>query len=152
MKSTYVLPTTANPHSNSIGQPGGYAPVTLLVDDDALSLDLLSAHMAGLGARQVHCATDGRLALRTLEGMQRPPDLIICDVFMPDMDGFEFLEQLTARNFAGDVIVISGGNAHLLELSELIGKTGGLRVLATLTKPVAQQQLAQVLRSATQSA
>lgn len=129
-----------------------YAPVTLLVDDDDFMLDVLSEHMTRIGASQIHCAGNGRIALRMLETMQRPPDLIICDVFMPDMDGIEFLDHLATRRYGGDVIVVSGGDAQMLTLSELIGSTGGLRVLASMTKPVSLEELTKVLHASARPA
>jgi len=68
----------------------------LIVEDDGALLhgvtDLLE--MAGYEISQ---ATDGTTALGVLEQMSRPPDLIISDIGMPSMDGFEFLGTVRAR-------------------------------------------------------
>jgi two-component system, sensor histidine kinase and response regulator len=68
----------------------------LLVEDDHALLrgvtDLLE--MAGYIVSQ---ATDGQAALNLLEGMAESPDLIVSDIGMPNLDGFEFLAAVRAR-------------------------------------------------------
>ena len=65
----------------------------LVVDDDESIRDLLRLHLSAAGY-EVHVAEDaiaaGYLVLRS------PPDLIISDVHMPHMDGFEFVAALKA--------------------------------------------------------
>lgn len=66
----------------------------LLVDDDELSLKTLSRHLSHQGY-QVSTAMSGA------EGLARfstdNPDVVVSDVVMPDMDGFEFCRQLRQR-------------------------------------------------------
>jgi response regulator of citrate/malate metabolism len=46
--------------------------------------------------------------------MQPPPEYLFCDVFMPDVDGIEFLAQVADLRFAGSVVSMSAGDAHIL--------------------------------------
>ena len=75
----------------------------LVVDDDASLRELLRLHLAAAGY-QVEVAEDaiaaGYLVLR------RPPDLIICDVNMPHLDGFEFIAAVKADKSLPDIPVI----------------------------------------------
>src|SRR2546425_1014893 len=71
-------------------------PATILVvDDDQTIRELLQLHLRNAGYA-VHVAEDaveaGHLVLRS------PPDLIIADVNMPHMDGFEFIAAVRADN------------------------------------------------------
>jgi CheY-like chemotaxis protein len=71
-------------------------PATILiVDDDQTLRELLQLHLRNAGYT-VHVAEDaveaGHLILR------QPPDLIISDVNMPHMDGFEFIAAVRADN------------------------------------------------------
>ena len=69
------------------------AATILVVDDDESIRELLRMHLSAAGY-EVHVAADaiaaGYLVLRS------PPDLIICDINMPHMDGFEFIAALKA--------------------------------------------------------
>lgn len=65
----------------------------LVVDDDRSLRDLLGLHLRSAGY-EVQLAEDAiEAGYRVLE---RAPDLIVCDVNMPYMDGFEFVSALKA--------------------------------------------------------
>lgn len=81
----------------------------LLVDDSAASLKLLSLWLEAAGHR-VRQAPSGELALWSLQS--RHPDLILLDVRMPGMDGFETCRRLKAdeRTQSIPVIFLSAEN------------------------------------------
>ncbi len=62
----------------------------LLVDDEERLLSLLEAYLSQAGF-SVATAGNGLQALRVAQ--QQPPDLIVLDVMMPEMDGYEFMRQ-----------------------------------------------------------
>jgi len=62
----------------------------LLVDDEERLLSLLEAYLSQAGF-SVATAGNGLQALRIAQ--QQPPDLIVLDVMMPEMDGYEFMRQ-----------------------------------------------------------
>jgi len=66
----------------------------LVVEDDASARDLMARALEGEGWR-VCAAENGRAALQMMAEAQ--PDLIVLDLMMPDMDGFEFLAELQRR-------------------------------------------------------
>jgi PAS domain S-box-containing protein len=75
----------------------------LVVDDIQANLKLLTDILAGRGYR-VRPATGGRLALRSVT--LRQPDLILLDVKMPDMDGYEVCRALKSDEKTRDIPVI----------------------------------------------
>lgn len=75
----------------------------LAVDDTEASLKVLSDILKE-GGYSVRSALSGRLAL--LSAGHLPPDLILLDVRMPDVDGFEVCQQLKARAETRDIPVI----------------------------------------------
>jgi len=74
----------------------------LVVDDDAALRDSLELLLAAEGY-SVRSAPDGRSALELLEAM--PADVILCDLRMPGLDGFELMPQI-ARLWPGVPIVL----------------------------------------------
>ena len=74
-----------------------------IVDDNPQNLAVLTALLAGQGY-EVRTAINGALALQSAQ--RRPPDLILLDVRMPDLDGYQVCEQLKADDGTRDVPVI----------------------------------------------
>ncbi len=79
----------------------------LVVDDDALNRRLLTATLAREGLRTTS-ATDGAEALTAIR--EDPPDVILLDIEMPGIDGFEVLERIKGDEAVRHlpVIMISG--------------------------------------------
>src|SRR5947207_3008995 len=82
-------------------------PVVLVVDDDAGVRELVRANLEleGYSVREAASAAEGLPALE-----QEPPDLILLDVMMPEVDGWEMLRCVQERFGVGaiPVIVFSG--------------------------------------------
>ncbi|MBI5044221.1 MAG: response regulator, partial [Nitrospirae bacterium] len=67
-------------------------PKILVVDDEPQNLELLSAYLEKAGYNNIATASNGIEALRLVDG--NPPDLILLDVMMPKMNGFEVCKKL----------------------------------------------------------
>jgi CheY-like chemotaxis protein len=117
----------------------------LVVDDDPFAQDLVRESLSALGAMQITCAADGADALRLLRSGQVTPDALVCDIYMPNMDGLEFLEQLARMRYPGAVVIISGVNIDMLDMARQIASTNGLAVAGAFVKPVAHAQWANAL-------
>ena len=117
----------------------------LIVDDDAFSQALAQRILSNLGFAECVVAQDGEEGLHILSHMAQAPDLILCDIFMPNKDGIEFLDALAQSKFQGQVVLVSGGDPTMLEVAEKLGTHGGLNVTATLIKPLDREQLAHAL-------
>jgi hypothetical protein len=87
-----------------------FKPRVLVVDDEPIILQTMSAILEGEGFA-VRVAEDGFAALKVLREM--PPDIIISDLRMPNMSGFEFLAVVRRRFPHIPAIAISG--EYLLE-------------------------------------
>lgn len=107
----------------------------LVVDDDRLTVSALEQLLQRHGYSRVMGITDSRTALETCSSFD--PDLILLDLIMPDVDGFEVLEALR-----------SDGSERFLPIVVLTGddseeaKARALEVGATdfLVKPVSQTE------------
>ena len=124
---------------------GGVSSV-LVVDDDAFSRDWLSELCGGLGISHIHTADNGYAAIKRLRQMDVLPDLIVCDIYMPDMDGIEFLEKLIERRYAGKLMLISGMDPEVLTLAREIADASAMDFLGAFVKPVSRETLAYALK------
>jgi CheY-like chemotaxis protein len=110
--------------------------LVLIVDDDPFSQELFSEMLMSLGVTDIHTARNGRIGLRTLAALPRPPDFLICDVFMPDMDGIEFLDQLTKNSYQGGILLVSGQDITMMAIAQQVAVADGLNMIGAYTKPV----------------
>jgi CheY-like chemotaxis protein len=84
---------------------GSFRYRILVVDNDD-KIAAMAKAILELQGYEVHCASDGFLGLTALK--QAPPDVIISDLEMPSMSGFEFL-SIVRKRFPGiPTIAISG--------------------------------------------
>jgi len=86
--------------------------VIMVIEDDRLIRSSLQELLEGEGY-QVKAAVHGEEALEILDGLAKPPSLILLDLMMPVMDGQEFLKVLEERVAGGypalPVIITSAG-------------------------------------------
>lgn len=137
----------SNPSVPTQHVQGGVSSV-LVVDDDAFSRDWLSELCGGLGIAHIHTADNGYAAIKRLRQMDVLPDLIVCDIYMPDMDGIEFLEKLIERRYAGKLMLISGMDPETLTLAREIADASAMDFLGAFVKPVSREMLAYALKVA----
>lgn len=109
-------------------------PATILiVDDDESIRELLRMHLSGAGYT-VQVAEDaisaGYMVLRA------PPDLIITDIAMPHMDGFEFVAALKADKSLPYIPVV-----FLTSIEDGDHRGKELGAVGYLTKPVTADRL-----------
>ena len=83
--------------------------LVLVIDDDA-DIRGLVAELLGRAGLSVEQAEDGRSGLRALH--QTPPDLVVLDVSMPDMDGWQTLERIRDVS-AVPVLMLTARGAEL---------------------------------------
>jgi two-component system sensor histidine kinase/response regulator len=116
----------------SVTLPGGPAVPSgdiLIVDDNVRNLDLLAQLLRGHGYR-VRPANSGARALRA--ALSAPPELVMLDVSMPEMDGYEVCRRLKAEPATREVPVI-----FISALDEAMDKVKAFGVGAAdyVTKP-----------------
>ncbi|KQZ42691.1 hypothetical protein ASD58_25045 [Duganella sp. Root1480D1] len=118
----------------------------LLVDDDPFMLSMLADMLEDLGQLNVRSESDARQALLVLP--QYRPDLLVCDLSMPEMDGIEFLRKAADSHFGGTVALLSGMDAGIRQAAETLARAHGLTLLGTIAKPATPAALAELLTQA----
>jgi CheY-like chemotaxis protein len=109
-------------------------PTVLVVDDDPMVREMAQTSLLRAGYR-VLVARDGGEALERLRELA--PDLILTDVFMPNLDGIELLAATRGRADGPPVIAMSGGYAGI----DMLDATTAMGASATLHKPFRPREL-----------
>jgi signal transduction histidine kinase len=107
----------------------------LVVDDTPINLDAISTVLIDAGY-QVSVATSGERALQNLQ--RRSPDLILLDVMMPGIDGFETCERIKANSKTCNIPII-----FMTSLIDLNNKIKGFNCGAAdyISKPFQEQEI-----------
>jgi DNA-binding response OmpR family regulator len=120
---------------------------SILVIDDEVRIQEFIQFVLEEAGHEVRCAGDGIAGLKVQR--QRPADLVICDLFMPEKEGLETIQELHRYFPLVKIIAISGGNPRdgrmdFLPLAKQFG------AVAALPKPFLPAELVnkvkQVLR------
>ena len=113
-------------------QPNG---TILIVDDNSANLGVLSDALSQEGF-EVRVAKSGKMALERVK--YALPDLILLDVMMPEMDGFETCRRLQANPETTQIPVI-----FMTALSDTANKVEGFQLGAVdyITKPFQQEEV-----------
>ncbi len=121
-----------------VGLPA-HGPTVLIVDDNAGLVDLLQRYLAEQPYR-VMTASGGREGLRLAR--EAAPSVIVLDVMMPEMDGWEILQRLRTYPDTAKTPVIICSAVGEPELAQSLGAT------AFLQKPVRREDFLTALRQA----
>jgi len=113
---------------------------TILIIEDEESIRLLLRSALEAAGYEVTEATNGRQGLELYR--QRPTDLVITDMLMPELNGLEMLLALTREFIHTKVIAISGAQQGkaILDVAKLLGAR------QTFQKPFSMPQLLDAVR------
>jgi EAL domain-containing protein (putative c-di-GMP-specific phosphodiesterase class I)/ActR/RegA family two-component response regulator len=124
----------------------------LVVDDEPFMLKLHTHTLANLGYTAVTTCEGGVRALEVIDNAARPPDLILMDLNMPELDGVELVRYLGKRGYPGSLILLSGEDERMLQAAEKLVQAHGITMLGYLHKPVKPALLAALLEKWTPAA
>ncbi len=116
------------------------APRVLIIDDESVVRRLASIVLEREGYA-IEQAPDGNAGLQALRDAERDFDLVLLDLSMPGLDGWETLDAIRAEGFEVPVVLISGFNLSEEERMELGGAQG------FLPKPFYGRQLIDAVES-----
>ena len=114
---------------------------TILIIDDAEPVRALLRFALEAAGYEVTEAANGRQGLERYR--QRPTDLVITDIAMPELNGLDLILELTREFLQAKVIAISGagGEQNVLDVAKLLGARH------TFQKPFSMPRLLDAVRS-----
>ena len=112
----------------------------LVIDDLPFTRQIIVRLLEELGVQRVNVAADGVEGLKAFDDSVEGFDLIICDLEMPNMDGFEFVMKLRERaphpNADVPVLIVTGHSE-----TEIVHKAVEAGIHGYLVKPISKQAL-----------
>jgi len=97
----------------------------LCVEDDLETASLIAEEFEERGY-EITLAHDGQAGFAAV--LKRQPDIVLCDVSMPVMSGFAFLEELTQRSDRERVnVLLISANAQVEQVARVKGVVGFVR-------------------------
>ena len=117
----------------------------LVLDDEPFMLKLLARLLTNLGFTSVATCDAGQAALDLVDDTLHVPQLILCDLNMPGMDGVEFIRKLVEHGYGGSLILVSGEDERTLQSARKLVQAHRITVLGVLQKPVSPQMLSKLL-------
>lgn len=116
----------------------------LLIDDNVDLTSMLSLCLQADGV-DVMVAADGEAGLALLR--DKPVDVVVTDLFMPDKDGIETIVELKKRYPDVKIVVMSGFTS--IGGTDYLGVARELGAVTTLKKPFDPAELSKVVRELT---
>ena len=117
----------------------------LLVIDDELGFREFVSNVATAAGYEVEAAGHADFFKEIYPRFK--PTLIMMDMILPDVDGFELMQWLIEQGCTARVIVVTGYNPHYAEMAESIGSDSVMLGVESMTKPVGLVDLRAALAS-----
>lgn len=114
----------------------------LIVDDNAQNLELLEIYLEDMPEARTISATNGSEALEMIS--RNRPDIILLDIMMPKMSGFELCKQLKTNPKTREIVIIM---VTALNETADIERATECGTDDYLTKPVDRKALVELVRS-----
>ncbi|MCH8153626.1 MAG: response regulator [Planctomycetes bacterium] len=131
----------SQPEASDLDQTDLAEASILLVDDNLQNVELMQAYLESLPCR-LRSARDGVEAFDSID--EDPPDLVLLDVMMPRMSGFELCQKIKSSPATRDIVVIMVTALHEVGDRERAVECG---TDDFITKPVNKLELITRVRS-----
>lgn len=112
---------------------------TLLVVDDEPTFGKLVFEVAEKHGLKATIATSGE-DFQTVY-IKDEPEIVVVDIVMPELDGFELIHWLAEQTHKCPVIFMTGNQPEYVRQAATLAKTAGLTVAGTLHKPLKADHL-----------
>lgn len=129
------MTTTTHPMQNQ-SRYGDYTGSKILViDDDVTITKIVETYLGKAGFEKVTSVTDSRKAIEAVK--EYSPDMVLLDIFMPDVDGLEILKRIRANSLFDKTVVLMLSSAGKEERFQSLE----MGAMGFIQKPVTGQEL-----------
>ncbi len=115
----------------------------LVLENEISDMETTCTSLRKLGVARVSNCTEGNQALAVLRTYE--PDVLICDLSLPGMDGISFLRIAAENAYKGNVIILSAVDKSVMKAAENLVKVYGLNLIGSLRKPLIESELLESL-------
>ncbi|WP_261904357.1 two-component system response regulator [Vibrio fortis] len=115
----------------------------LIIEDDAFQCKILNTMLSSMSNAKVVNASNGKEGLAAIE--KQKPDVIFCDLYMPEMDGVEFVRVMSEMDIQTTVVFTSSAASDVQAAVIEMSRSYGLKKVANLIKPLKREQVSQLL-------
>ncbi len=122
---------------------GRTLPRRMHVIDDENLINELMCQVGELEGYEVRSFTSALDFLA--QGDAEMPDLLLVDIFMPGVDGFELLKQLEDRKAVPAIVIMSGKDPAFLSAASIIFKDSKFRFIGQIAKPCSVAEIRDVI-------
>ena len=144
MTSPLPIDLSESPREGFMQQPRAALKLRILIlDDDLMCRNVLRKMIARLGHEPLE-AENGRFVLERFQCER--PDVVLLDLHMPEVDGFDFLKSLRSAGIETPVITMSGGGR--LSPGVMLRSTLLLGAQQSLPKPFSGDELEAAISAA----
>jgi len=110
----------------------------LVIEDQEMIRDIVVSTLRAIGFRRIRTAGDGQAGLRAV--MDDRPEIILCDITMDRMDGFQFVEAMLRAGYSGEKRIPTVFlTAHAT--AEFVARAKQLQIDSYVIKPVKKDVL-----------
>jgi CheY-like chemotaxis protein len=112
----------------------------LVVEDHDFQRRTILQILANLGVGSLLEAADGEAALTLLDA-GKVPDVVVCDLDLPGMNGVEVVRRIADRHPGLGVVFASGLDDQVIDAAEATAREYSVTVLGALRKPLTARAL-----------
>ncbi|MXS82389.1 EAL domain-containing protein [Nitrosomonas oligotropha] len=116
---------------------GNYLSVLVVEDDNFQRQMIVKMLHSILNVQSIKEASNGKCALEIIrEHKEKPIDIVICDLNMPQMDGLEFFRHIGEEQHNISIIIISALSSKLVQSAGKMARMYGVKLLGAIEKPI----------------